>query len=394
MENLSPKIIIYDKEIQFVNDYFSFITEKMNGIKKMLQSSSGKLKIEDFDLPYILGKGTFGKVYMAKHKTTGERVAIKILDKKFLIKHGKIHECFIERIVLSQLNHPNIIKLYSSFQDSKNLYFVLELMENKDLRELIKCSGTLDTDTTRIIIAQLVNALDYLRSKGMSHRDIKPENVTLDEHFRVKLIDFSTVHIKGKMFDRTINQFVESTETEEISKESLVGTAEYIAPECLENNDVSFAGDIWSLGCILYMCLHGRTPFNSNSQHGVFEKILKTNELVIDQKIDETAADLIRKILQRDPSMRLGAGDKDSCNGMQQLKDHEFFDGIPFDKLDSLNLLEISKFRINDINNGVALKIRSLSENFSGNFVGSVLLEGEEVNRFCCNEVEVSLLPE
>lgn len=154
--------------------------------KEISSSQNKKLSKEDFSFMKLLGKGAYAKVILAEFQ--GKRYALKIIDKKFVDKLEKKHEVHIEKQILSLLNHPRIVKLHSTFQDAKNLYFALDYCNNKDLAELLKSQVTLSCELSQFYAAEIVSALEYLRSQGVSHRDLKPENIVLDESMRIKLV--------------------------------------------------------------------------------------------------------------------------------------------------------------------------------------------------------------
>jgi serine/threonine protein kinase len=131
-----------DKEKASVNDNSLKVTLSLqeNG-KKFSQESLKKMTISDFLLIKNLGKGSYGKVLMAKHALSNKCYAIKVIDKAFIEIEEKVHEVHIERIILTKFNHPNIIKLYYTFHNSKKLYFVLELAEKGDLKHFIKSAS-------------------------------------------------------------------------------------------------------------------------------------------------------------------------------------------------------------------------------------------------------------
>lgn len=147
-----------------------------------------KLTLKDFEIISELGRGAYAKVVLAKYVLTNKKIAIKILDKHFINKLSKSHEALIEREILSNLNHPNIIKLLSTFQDKEKLYFVLEYAPNRDLATFIRSQGVLSLEMGRFYAAEIVNAIEYLHSKNIAHRDLKPENMILDSQMHIKIV--------------------------------------------------------------------------------------------------------------------------------------------------------------------------------------------------------------
>ena len=133
---------------------------------------------------------------------TKELYSLKVLNKQFLLKNEKTEEPIIERNILTLCNHPSIVKLISTFQTKYKLYFVLEYIPNKDLDHLLKGINILPNNLAKQIISELVNVIEYLHVKmNISHNDLKPSNIMLDLYYHIKLIDFATAKIHGKIFD-------------------------------------------------------------------------------------------------------------------------------------------------------------------------------------------------
>jgi serine/threonine protein kinase len=195
------------------------------------------------------------------------------------------------------------------------------------------------------LAGELVVALEYLRAQQIVHRDLKPGNILLDADFHIKLIDFATSKILNPQLakripktkskpDQTLklpkqNQITDSPLTDEESDlnryYSMVGTEEYVAPEILKKQEVSYATDLWSLGIIIYQLLVGSTPFKGNSEYLTFENILN-EEVKFPENLDisEDAKDLIVRLLEKTPCSRLGA------QNFEELKNHNFFKGVDF----------------------------------------------------------------
>jgi serine/threonine protein kinase len=148
--------------------------------------------------------------------------------------------------------------------------------------------------------------------------------------------------MKGKRFHKKTMKFEKYDENDDESYNGeLIGTADYIAPETLENKVVGIGVDLWALGCILYLFVHGTTPFKDKSNILIFDNILHKNAIInqvlfLIQNIDENTRDLINKLLVKDPANRLGAGVGDYLN-FSALKSHPFFNGIDWEHLHKLN---------------------------------------------------------
>ncbi|KAF9038360.1 kinase-like protein [Hymenopellis radicata] len=258
---------------------------------------------------------------LATYRRTNQKFAIKTLDKGHLLKHQKLNTVHIERAALMRLSkadssgHPGIVRLHMTFHDQWSLYFVIDWAKNGELQSLISRLGSLSTECSRYYSAQIIDAVRYMHENGIIHRDLKPENVLLDENYRVKIADFGTAVVSNS----------------DLIPEKFAGTAQYIAPEIIVNNESSKSSDLWSFGCIVYQMIVGRFAFSGLSNYLIMEKVKKV-EYEFPAGFDEQAQDLIQKLLVRDPTQRLGAGDDDG-NNIVALMAHPFWSSISWPTL-------------------------------------------------------------
>ncbi|PIA43444.1 hypothetical protein AQUCO_01900085v1 [Aquilegia coerulea] len=279
--------------------------------------------INDFQLGKIYGVGSYSKVVRAKKKDTGKVYALKIMDKKFITKENKTSYVKLERVVLDQLDHPGIVRLFFTFQDSFSLYMALESCEGGELFDQITRKGRLSEDEARFYAAEVIDALEYIHGVGLIHRDIKPENLLLTAEGHIKIADFGSIK---PMKDSRIT-FLPSLASDEKAC-TFVGTAAYVPPEVLNSSPPTFGNDLWALGCTLYQMLSGSSPFKDASEWLIFQKII-ARDLRFPDYFSEEARDLIDKLLDTDPSKRPGAGP----DGYAALKKHPFFEHIDWDRL-------------------------------------------------------------
>jgi len=241
-----------------------------------------------------IGKGAYSKVVQAKNTETGEVVAIKLMDRKFL-DHEHLTEYVKKEIkVLSQLRHPNIVQLYDVLVTQTDVCLVMELINGNELFEEIAKKGALDEDTARRYILQIISAIDYCHSIGVCHRDIKLENVVVDSETQtLKLLDFG--------FSRHLTSFLKTA----------VGTPTYIAPEALSllpgQTYDGKAVDVWSLGVMFYLMVVGNYPFGPpNTDYPTLYKRIKAAEFVqMPAGLSASCKALISSILVADPKQRI-----------------------------------------------------------------------------------------
>ncbi|CAO3568985.1 unnamed protein product [Mortierella alpina] len=276
-----------------------------------------KRTLADYRLGRTLGEGSYSTVVAAVEIATKRDYAIKILDKRHIIRENKVKYVNIEKNTLYKLDHPGVVKLFSTFQDMSSLYYVLELCQNGELLTFIKRLGSFDETCTRFYAAQILTAVEYVHSQGVIHRDLKPENILLDDRMYVKLTDFGT----AKMLEPS----EDGTESDRAN--SFVGTAEYVSPELLTEKAACKSSDLWALGCIIYQLLAGRPPFKGLNEYQTFQKIVKL-EYTFPAGFPKDAMDLVSRLLVHDPNERLGAN-----NRIDQLKEHPFFAGIEWSTL-------------------------------------------------------------
>ncbi|KAL3520807.1 hypothetical protein ACH5RR_018956 [Cinchona calisaya] len=281
--------------------------------------------VQDFELGKIYGVGSYSKVVRAKKRDTGTIYALKIMDKKFITKENKTAYVKLERIVLDQLDHPGVVRLFFTFQDTYSLYMALESCEGGELFDQITRKGRLSEDEARFYAAEVVDALEYIHGVGLIHRDIKPENLLLTADGHIKIADFGSVK---PMQDSRITVLPNAASDDKAC--TFVGTAAYVPPEVLNSSPATFGNDPWALGCTLYQMLSGTSPFKDASEWLIFQRII-ARDIRFPNYFSEEARDIIDRLLDIDPGQRPGAG----TGGYSSLKKHPFFEGIDWKNLRS-----------------------------------------------------------
>ncbi|KAI8804926.1 3-phosphoinositide-dependent protein kinase 1 [Cladochytrium replicatum] len=281
----------------------------------------------DFKFGRTLGEGSYSTVVLAHEPSTSRTYAVKILDKKHIVREKKIKYVNIEKDVLNRMAHSFVVRLYYTFQDRDSLYFVLEYAEHGDLLGLVRrCAlgpaggGGVGIEVARFYLGQLVEAVEYLHSNRVIHRDLKPENILLDSKFHIKVTDFGS----AKILDQSSEPAPTAATPSPSRRNSFVGTAEYCSPELLNDRAASEASDVWALGCILFQLLTSRPPFKAGNEYQTFQKILKL-EYGFPPGFHEPARDLVERILVLKPESRLTS---------REVRHHAFFDGFDFEGLE------------------------------------------------------------
>ena len=239
-----------------------------------------------------IGSGAFGKVNIALHIGSGRLVAIKIFAKKNLRSERKIKKVRNEINILSKLRHPFINQILDTFENEKNIFIVMEYI-CADLLSFIRKREKLSENIAKIIFKQIMEGLKYINKKNIVHRDIKLDNILIDLNNTVKICDFG----------------VSKRITENEIMVDHCGTPGYIAPEIYKNKGYEgFQCDIWSAGITLYYMLCGSQPFKAYSLKEMENKVLK-GEYEELKNVSNEANDLIKKMLETDPDVRIKLND-------------------------------------------------------------------------------------
>ncbi|GAA6004096.1 hypothetical protein JCM10207_002424 [Rhodosporidiobolus poonsookiae] len=245
--------------------------------------------LSSFEIGRPLGKGKFGRVYMARTKTEQKYiVALKCLFKEEIVKNKVEKQVRREIEIQSNLAHPNILRLHGFFHDEKRIFLIIEFAGKGELYKQLHRCGRFSEKRSSRYIAQMADALAYLHGKHVIHRDIKPENILIGVNGELKIGDFGwSVHAPGNR------------------RSTLCGTLDYLPPEMVENREHTAAVDLWALGVLTYEFLCGQPPFEDLSGHqATYRKIVRL-EYTIPSHVSPEAADLIKKLLRLKPEDRL-----------------------------------------------------------------------------------------
>lgn len=245
-------------------------------------------RIGRYQIIKTLGEGSFGKVKLAFHLGTGQRVALKIINRKTLAKSDMQGRIEREISYLRLLRHPHIIKLYDVIKSKDEIIMVMEFA-GRELFDYIVQKGKMPEDEARRFFVQIICAVQYCHRHKIVHRDLKPENLLLDEDLNIKIADFGLSNLM------TDGNFLKTS----------CGSPNYAAPEVISGK--LYAGsevDVWSCGVILYVMLCGRLPFDDEFIPALFKKI-SSGVFTIPPFLSQGAKDIIQKMLIVDPLNRI-----------------------------------------------------------------------------------------
>lgn len=275
--------------------FLSPIQNKIKTTASSLQKDIRKI----YKIGKEIGKGHFGTVRLGYRRNENPRkyYAIKSISKKSLNKKD-LADLIKEVDIISELDHPNIIKFYETYHDDSYFHIVMELCKGKEVFDIINKNNYMTEKNASFVIFKLLHAIAYCHSRGITHRDLKPENILFENSdFKsdIKLIDFGL----SKKYASSHKMHTK------------LGTPFYIAPEILKG-EYDEKCDIWSIGAITYILLCGELPFNGDSNTELFTNILTKDINFESQKwnsVSSLAKNFIRKCLNKNPEQRPSSHD-------------------------------------------------------------------------------------
>ncbi|KAI3406284.2 DBF2 [Candida oxycetoniae] len=259
--------------------------------RALLRKRRLKPKHRDFEMITQVGQGGYGQVFLARKKDTREICALKILNKKLLVKLDETRHVLTERDILTNTRSEWLVKLLYAFQDPEKVFLAMEFVPGGDFRTLLNNTGYLIPPHARFYISEMFAAVNSLHELGFTHRDLKPENFLIDSKGHIKLTDFGlaagtvsndrieSMRLKLKNLEVGQQQYQIPSrlmmERQKIFKQSqghhnlansIVGSPDYMALEVLEGKSYDYTIDYWSLGCMLFEALCGYPPFSGSKQ--------------------------------------------------------------------------------------------------------------------------------
>lgn len=242
-----------------INNFEEFLAKSKVDFDKLFSDNTKcNLSISDFTIVKHIGKGAFGKVVLAEFSLDETLYAIKLIEKREVLKKSLVRYVINEKRVLQSVNFPFVVQLKYFFVDYKYMYFVMPFIPGGDFNYYLFKQKLLNESHARFYIGQLILALEYLHYMGLIHRDVKPENIIIDVFGYLKLGDFGQC---VKCFDN------DKTWT-------IAGTPDYMAPEVIVGKGYDCAVDWWSLGVVTFQTCAGQLPFASKDIDGLYKLIL------------------------------------------------------------------------------------------------------------------------
>ncbi|XP_023812852.1 protein kinase C zeta type isoform X1 [Oryzias latipes] len=310
------------------------VVDGLDGIKL---SQGVTLKLSDFELIRVIGRGSYAKVLLVRLKKNEQVFAMKVVKKELVHDDEDIDWVQTEKHVFEQAStNPFLVGLHSCFQTDSRLFLVIEYVNGGDLMFHMQRQRKLPEEHARFYAAEICIALNFLHEKGIIYRDLKLDNVLLDHEGHIKLTDYGMCKEGIRPGDTT---------------STFCGTPNYIAPEILRGEDYGFSVDWWALGVLMFEMMAGRSPFDiitdnpdMNTEEYLFQVILE-KPIRIPRSLSVKAASVLKGFLNKDPKERLGCQVQ---TGFTDIKSHTFFRSIDWQQLEKKEMTPPFKPQISD----------------------------------------------
>ena len=253
----------------------------------------GKVFNQRYRLKEKIGSGGMAEVYLADDQLLGREVAVKVLHAQYAADPSFIQRFRQEAQSAANLNHPNIVNIYDWGNEGEQYYIVMEYVEGRDLKEILRSDGRLLPERAAEIAAEVCAALQFAHRGNLVHRDIKPHNIVITNIGQVKVMDFGIAR-EGNGGGITQTGMV-------------MGTPQYISPEQAQGLAVDGRSDIYSLGVVLYEMLTGQVPFDDPNPVTITYKQVREDPMppsVIDPEIPATLEAIVMKAMSKNPANR------------------------------------------------------------------------------------------
>lgn len=328
----------------------------VNNETSMLRKRRLKPKNKDFEIITQIGQGGYGQVYLSRKKDSKEICALKVISKSMIVRMNETEHLLTEREILAASRSDWLVKLLYSFQDTSSVYLGMEFVPGGDFRTLLSNCHTLAPPHCRFYLAEMFAALNDLHKTGFIHRDLKPENFLIDSKGHLKLTDFGlacgtiaderihSMKLKlekiGDVFgkprkERTLlerrKMYQQLRETDLNYSKSVVGSPDYMAIDIVKGYAYDKTVDYWSLGCILFECLCGFSPFSGESTEETYANLKNWKSYFVRPKnsdgtyvFSDRTWDLLSRLIADSPNR---------LKTFEHVKRTNYFSGVDFDNL-------------------------------------------------------------
>lgn len=312
---MSPKQI-EDVQNKYVADQVEKnLTNENNNVK-----NACKMSFKDFKIIKLIGRGSFGQVFLAKNEANLNTYAIKALKKDVVLQDDDAVECtMLERDILCIASDcPFLAELYCAFQTEEHLFFVMEFLNGGDLMFHVSNSRNFTEERSRFYAAEVALGIQFLHSKYIIYRDLKLDNILLDFNGHCKIADFG--------MSKQLKPIDGKTQT-------FCGTPDYIAPEIIKGLTYNYSVDWWSFGVLVFEMITGFSPFYGNDEDELFYNIQNTNPHY-PQTMSIEAQACLKLFLEREPNKRLGM----PLCPYGQIKEQPFFKKLDWVRVENRQL--------------------------------------------------------
>ncbi len=267
--------------------------------EQILQGKWKRFSLGKYRVLEKLGAGGMGSVFLCEHKLMRRRVAIKVLPTAKASDESSLQRFYREARAAAALDHPNIVHAYDIDQDEALHFLVMEYVDGANLQEIVKRSGPLTPQRAAHYIRQSALGLEHARQQGLVHRDIKPGNILVDRYGTVKVLDMGLARFFNDEEDNLTMKY----------DENVLGTADYLAPEQVEDShNVDTRADIYSLGLTFYFLLTGKPPFGEGgnaAQKLIWQRTRQPRPLhTIRTDVPPELTAIIEKMIAKEASQR------------------------------------------------------------------------------------------
>lgn len=271
------------------DNFLQMITEKQIELEKRIaqteiifSANNDQINENSFEILKLLGRGSYGKVFLVEKKDDKKLFALKVINKIDVINKNSFENLKSEKLIMQKIKHSFVVNLEYCFASPTYVFFAMQFKEGGELYRHLRKFNVFSEDVARFYACQIILALVYLHENNIMYRDMKPENILLDKDGNCCLVDFG--------ISKVINP--------KTSTHSYVGTPDYVAPEILIQKGHNKSVDVWCFGILLYEMVYGHVPFYNKNQSLMLKSIIKSDlQFPSNSQHSSTLKDLIQQVI-------------------------------------------------------------------------------------------------